>query len=238
MNNGSGILTVDHYTGWTTLDVKLIAPDFLSNPDLTFVTGYQLSRNQSASPNTTCSITSHRRATHRPAIAAARPLPTPRSAARVAGQSRLGVDARGPAGALELDRWLRQDDGARPAAPQPKPVDVLAEGVARMGAGRPPARAYSIARAVRFPIVQELFDNEIHTYGTALSNAGLDPEVGLHQNLSVQRGLGGGRIEANMFRDNVDNTIFTQYQFVQGKGIYSFLPIDQVITNGVEIVLD
>ncbi len=60
----------------------------------------------------------------------------------------------------------------------------------------------------------------------------------MHQNISIQRGFGGGRIEANIFRDDVDNTIFTQYQFVQGKGIYSFLPIDQVITNGLEIVLD
>ena len=97
---------------------------------------------------------------------------------------------------------------------------------------------YSIARAVRFPIVQELFDNEIHTYGTALSDAGLDPEIGVHHNLSIQRGLGGGRIEANIFRDDVDNTIFTQYQFIQGKGIYSFLPISTVITNGLEVAFD
>ena len=41
-----------------------------------------------------------------------------------------------------------------------------------------------------------------------------------------------------MFRDDVKNTIFTQFQFVGGRPIFSFLPIDEVRTTGVEFVLD
>lgn len=71
-----------------------------------------------------------------------------------------------------------------------------------------------------------------------LGDASLEPEDGLHHNLSVQYGLGTGHIEANLFRDDIDNTIFTQFQFVRGAPIFSFLPIDNVRTTGLEMVLD
>ncbi len=78
MNNGSGILTVYDHTGWTTLDVKLIDSDFVSNPNLTFVTGYQLSRNQLGVAQTS-SITSNGRATSASEGGSPRPAPRSRS---------------------------------------------------------------------------------------------------------------------------------------------------------------
>jgi iron complex outermembrane receptor protein len=56
--------------------------------------------------------------------------------------------------------------------------------------------------------------------------------------LSVQYGLGSGHIEANWFRDDVKDTIFTQFQFVGGAPIFSFLPVDRVLTHGLELVVN
>jgi iron complex outermembrane recepter protein len=239
MDDGSGLLTLYNHTGWTTVDVKLTNPEFASNPDLDFVAGYQLSRDrlgiaQYASQNyieqTQDALTSNsggRTTTH-------------------AAFAQLGWRFR-PDWELTLggrqEFWQETDGFAQtPALDLQHPTRSLSMFSPKASLGWEPANRlrvqYSIARAVRFPIVQELFDNEVHTYGTALSNAGLDPEIGIHHNLSIQQGLGGGRVEVNLFRDDVANTIFTQYQYVQGKGIYSFLPVDNVVTNGVELVLD
>ena len=97
---------------------------------------------------------------------------------------------------------------------------------------------YSLARASRFPLPEELYDNEIRTYGTVLGNARLEPEDGLHHNISMQRGFGNGLVELNYFRDDIANTIFTQFQLVAGASVFSFLPIDRVVTDGIEVVLD
>ena len=51
---------------------------------------------------------------------------------------------------------------------------------------------YSLAKAYRFPIVEELFQNERRTQGTSLANANLEPEDGLHQNLMFQKDMENG----------------------------------------------
>ncbi len=239
MNNGSGILTAYNDTGWTTLDVKLRDPDFVSNPDLTFVTGYHLSRDQ-------LDVTRYSTLDYR---SQTRDLQTSDSGGKTTTQAlfaqlgwRFSPDWELTLGGRQ-EFWRSTDGFARTTAIDLQHPDrSLSTFSPKASLGWEPANRlrvqYSIGRAVRFPIVQELFDNQIHTYGTALSDAGLDPEIGVHHNLSIQRGLGGGRVEMNLFRDDVDNTIFTQFQFVQGKGIYSFLPIDKVVTNGLEVVFD
>jgi iron complex outermembrane recepter protein len=239
MDNGSGILTAYDHTGWTTVDVKLTNPEFAANPNLDFVTGYQFSRQRLGIAQYTSLDYANET---RDALASDSGGKTSTQAAF----AQLGWRFR-PAWELTLggrqEFWRSNDGFARnPTLDLHHPDRSLSMFSPKASLGWEPASRlrlqYSIARAVRFPIVQELFDNEIHTYGTALSDAGLDPEIGLHQNLSIQRGLGGGRVEANIFRDDVDNTIFTQFQFVQGKGIYSFLPVSRVVTNGFEVVLD
>ncbi len=238
MNNGSGLLTFYDHTGWTTVDVKLTNPEFASNPNLDFVTGYQLSRDrlgvaQYASMNylqkTQDSLTSDSGGR------------TMTNAAFVQLGWRFRPDWELTLGGRQ-EFWQETDGFAETSTLNlSQPSRSLSMFSPKASLGWEPASRlrvqYSIARAVRFPIVEELFDNEVHTYGTQLSDAGLAPEVGIHHNLSIQEGLGGGRVEVNIFRDDVANTIFTQYQYVGGS-IYSFLPIDKVITNGVELVFD
>jgi len=239
LDDGSGLLTEYQNTGWTTLDVKLHNPSFASNPDLTFLAGYHVSNQQ-------IGIAQYSTFDY---VQRTRDAQTSDSGGQTTVQAvfaQLGWRFR-PDWELTLggrqEFWRSTDGFARSGqldVTDPERRVSTFSPKASLG-WEPGARfrvQYSVGRAVRFPIVQELFDNQIHTYGTALSDAGLDPEIGVHHNLSVQQGLGGGRIEANFFRDDVDNTIFTQFQFVKGKGIYSFLPIDTVITNGMEVVFD
>jgi iron complex outermembrane receptor protein len=239
LDNGSGILTAYHHTGWTTVDLKLRDPDFLSNPNLTFVTGYALSRNQlGVAQYSTLNDTRQ-----------TRDLQTSDSGGKTTTHAafmqlgwRLHPDWELTLGGRQ-ELWRTTDGfGKTTTLDLTHPNRSVSSFSPKASLGWEPADRlrvqYSIARAVRFPIVQELFDNEVNTYGTVLSDAGLDPEVGIHHNLSIQRGLSGGRVEMNVFRDNVDHTIFTQFQFVQGKAIYSFLPVDQVVTNGLEVTFD
>ncbi len=95
---------------------------------------------------------------------------------------------------------------------------------------------YSVAQAYRFPIVEELFQNERRTQGTALANANLEPEDGLHHNFMIQRNIEGGYFRINYFFEEIDDAIFAQTTIVENRGINTFIPIDTVETEGVEFI--
>ncbi len=94
----------------------------------------------------------------------------------------------------------------------------------------------SIAKAYRFPIVEELFQNESRTNGTSLANANLEPEDGLHTNLMLQRNIEDGFVRVNYFSEQVDDVIFAQTTVIDNTAINTFVPIDTVDTNGVEFI--
>lgn len=95
---------------------------------------------------------------------------------------------------------------------------------------------YSIARAVRFPVVEELFQSLNAGRSVQLSNPGLDPEDGLHHNLTMTRDLVDGELRFNLFTEQIDNVIFGQRGIVDGVELNTFLPIDRVRTDGAELV--
>jgi iron complex outermembrane receptor protein len=239
LDNGSGAITAFDDTGWTTFDLKLRDPDFLANPAVTFVTGYHLSAQSIA-------VAQYRSLDYRNQT---RDLETSNSGGRTSIQAlfaqlgwRLHRDWEATIGGRQ-EFWRSRKGFARNTQLDLTHPDRSISSFSPKGSiGWEPADRfrlqYSIGRAYRFPVVEELFDNQIRTYGTVLGDARLEPEVGIHHNVSVQQGFGDGQIEVNYFRDQVDNTIFTQFQFVQGASIFSFLPIDEVRTNGLELVLD
>ncbi len=96
---------------------------------------------------------------------------------------------------------------------------------------------FSSAQAYRFPIVEELFQNERRTNGTSIANADLEPEDGLHFNLLAERRLGGGHVRLNLFTETINDVIFNQSSIVDNRRISTFLPIDEVVTNGAELIL-
>jgi iron complex outermembrane receptor protein len=239
LDDGTGTITDFDNTGWTTLDVKLRDADLAGDSSLSFVSGYHYSTqrievNQYASPDY--------RSQTRDALSNASGgstaihglfaqlgwLPHPDWEVTLGGRQELWQSRDGFA-----------ETGRVSATPPERDISRFSP---KFSLGWEPATRlrlqYSLAKAYRFPVPEELFDNEIRTFGTVLGDARLDPEDGIHNNLSVQYGVGSGHVEVNLFRDDVKNTIFTQFQFVGGRPIFSFLPIDKVRTTGVEFVVD
>ena len=95
---------------------------------------------------------------------------------------------------------------------------------------------YSLAKAYRFPIVEELFQNERRTLGTSLANVDLEPEDGLHQNLMLERSINDGYIRINIFHEVIDDVIFAQTAVIDNVAINTFIPIDEVKTQGIEFI--
>lgn len=96
---------------------------------------------------------------------------------------------------------------------------------------------YSIARAVRFPIVEELYRNESADNFEFVSDPDLEPEDGIHHNLSIEKTLDAGQVKLNLFHETVDDVIFTFSGALTGGGTKSTtLPVDEVETSGVEFI--
>lgn len=96
---------------------------------------------------------------------------------------------------------------------------------------------YSIARAYRFPITEELFlrFRDIRGAGTD-ADATLQPEDGIHQNLLIERTLNSGYIRANVFQETIKNVIENQTN--TATSVTTFFPIDEVETRGVEFIIN
>lgn len=97
---------------------------------------------------------------------------------------------------------------------------------------------YSLAKASRFPIVEELFQNERRTTGTSIANANLEAESGLHHNLMFNHELNAGDMRVNFFFETIDDVIFAQTAIVDGKRLNTFIPIDEVETQGIEVIFN
>jgi iron complex outermembrane receptor protein len=101
---------------------------------------------------------------------------------------------------------------------------------------------YSLAKANRFAIVEELFSNESSTTNIIVSDPSLKPEIGIHHNLTFNHEREGGYIRINLFYDIVEDTIFNQSGTIFDNGtqvnVSTFLSIDEVKTVGIEFVLN
>ena len=93
---------------------------------------------------------------------------------------------------------------------------------------------YSLAKAFRFPIVEELF-SQYEAYNTvALSNPELEPEQGLHHNIMLDRTIDGGYVRINIFQENVEQAIESQTD--SRTNVRTFVPIDETEVTGVEVI--
>ncbi len=96
---------------------------------------------------------------------------------------------------------------------------------------------YSLAKAYRFPIVEELYSQYRAYQSRSLANPGLKPENGLHHNLMIARTLDNGYLRANLFRDNIHDVIESQTTLLDGGGsLRTFIPVDEVQTTGLELI--
>lgn len=98
---------------------------------------------------------------------------------------------------------------------------------------------YLLARAWRFPIVEELFSQYQAYNAINQANPGLMPERGLHHNLSVQRVLGAGSVQMNLYSETINDAIESQATLLPGgASLRTFLPMDEVQTDGVEFIIN
>ena len=94
---------------------------------------------------------------------------------------------------------------------------------------------YSLAKATRFPIVEELYNNVDITLTQNIANAELKPEQGIHQNLNLSKQFDRAELSINLFYDRVQDTIFNQ-RIVNRRS--TFLNVEQVNTKGAELTYD
>ncbi|MCW9031141.1 MAG: TonB-dependent receptor, partial [Gammaproteobacteria bacterium] len=94
---------------------------------------------------------------------------------------------------------------------------------------------YSLARAYRFPILEELYHNEQKTTGTTIADEKLKPEDGLHHNLMFEKQLAKGVMRFNLFQETIDDVIYYQTDTLASTTTY--LPIDEVKTKGAEFIV-
>ena len=93
------------------------------------------------------------------------------------------------------------------------------------------------ARAYRFPTVSELFQGGLTSAGVLINNdPNLKPESIGAQELSVERQLSNGVLRASVFRDLVDDALFSQLNVATL--VTNIQNIDRVRTEGVELALD
>ena len=95
---------------------------------------------------------------------------------------------------------------------------------------------YSAARALRFPIVEELYRNEDSGISQFLGDATLEPEDGFHQNLSFEKLVGSGSVTVNVFHEVIDDVIFNFTETANSTNITTALPVDEVTTKGIEFI--
>ena len=95
---------------------------------------------------------------------------------------------------------------------------------------------FSAAKAYRYPIVEELFNNESSLNALSISNEGLAPEDGNFYNLGFTKKYAASSVTLNVFYDQVANTIYSHQKVIDNISVRTFLPIDEVTTEGAELI--
>ena len=235
--------SVDVYddTGWQTASVKLRSDEAFGNTALNLVTGFELERYTLGIRNfSSADYAAGERTT--PAGASGGETRTQAVFAQIGWQATSQVDL---ALGGRYESW-ESDDGFYYDYVRNNLQDHQDRSAShfspKFSIGVTPSDdwqlRYSLARAYRFPIVEELFQNERRTAGTSIANADLEPEDGLHQNLMLERRIERGMLRLNLFDDTVEDVIFNQRTIVDNRAITTFLPIDEVRTRGVEFVVN
>lgn len=96
----------------------------------------------------------------------------------------------------------------------------------------------SLAKAVRFPLVSELFVGDPDTRSTVINNPTLKPAEVVAKTLIFERSLEDGMIRLAFFHNDETDTIFRQSaDTLSGGSLTTFVNIDEVLTQGVEFSL-
>lgn len=233
---GIGSISEFDDTGWTTLDVKARSDKFMNNKNMNFITGvhfdnYKMTLNSYSSDYASGTKTSLDATvggeTETQAVFAQWGLQvTPKTDITVGGRYERWTTMNGKNynySTTNLDLATRTETGFSPKF-------SLGYKLNNTWMSR-----YSIAKAYRFPIVEELYHNEVKTTSTIIADEKLKPEDGLHHNLMFEKQLAKGSMRFNLFQETVKNVIYYQTDTVASTTTY--LPIDEVETQGAEFIV-
>jgi len=230
-------------TGWKTADIKLETDELFGRDDLELVTGYQYA-------NYSMSLSDYDSPDYRAGVFGAE---RNRSGGETVINSlfaQVGWDMTDQWDVVVGGRqefWESKNGFVYNYVPNPDSLQDHADRASnrfspKFSVGFTPGNEwlyrYSVAKAYRFPIVEELYGNSNSTTGTALANAGLAPEDGLHHNLMLERSVGDGNgyVRLNLLYETINDVIFNQNVTVNNASISTFLPVDEVTTKGAEVI--
>ncbi len=230
----SGSVSEFDNTGWKTLDIKARTDKFLGDKDMNFITGYHYdeyklminsydSNNYVAGEKTKLTGSTGGDTTMQAAFAQWGWQFTPQWDVALGARYEQWTTKNGinyNYAGKDLDIPTRTETGISP----------------KLSLGYAPGNKwkyrYSLAKAYRFPITEELYHNEVKTNGTIIADDKLKPEEGIHQNLMLERQVTDGFVRVNLFHEVVENVIFNQTIDT----VSTFLPIDEVTTKGIEFI--
>lgn len=237
--DGTGKVSEYGDTGWITLDVKARTDNFLGNNDMNFVTGYHYdnyklmihsydSDNYVTGEKTTLTGSAGGDTMMHAAFAQWGWQFKPRWDMALGARYEKWTTKNGinyDYAGTNLDIATRSETGFSPK---------ISLGYAADNKWK---YRYSLGKAYRFPIVEELYHNEEKTDGTIIADDKLKPEDGIHQNMMFERQLTNGFMRVNVFGEVVKNVIYSQTDIAAGITRATFLPIGEVTTHGIEYII-
>lgn len=120
----------------------------------------------------------------------------------------------------------RRDDGFSPKLALSRQLD--AGWTARL----------SLARALRWPTVSELFQGSLSGTSIVNSDPNLRPEDAFSKDLTFERALAQGSLRFSLYEDDVRDTLFSQTDTTVFPNVTRIQNVDRVRTRGVEAAWD
>ena len=95
----------------------------------------------------------------------------------------------------------------------------------------------SMAKAVRYPVVTEIFIGNPDERSQVVSNPQLEPEESLSKTFIIERRIDRGSIQLAYFHNDEKNTIFNRNVQTATGTATSFVNIEEVETQGIELAI-
>ncbi len=243
--NGSGQTSAYHHTGWQTLDAKLVMDDIVVD-GLQLVTGL---RHEAYGLNLDQYNSSDWAAGDNNGYTSRSGGKTQINAAFVQANWALSERWDVALGG-RYERW-QSEAGYFTSKAAPDVLVPVADNASnqfspKFSLGFAPADSwqlrYSLARAYRFPIVEELFTQSASYASAVEARPDLKPENGLHHNLMLEKQFDGGYARINLFSETVRDAIESQTNILPSgspvASVTTFSAVDQVDTNGAEFIFN
>ena len=232
-------------TGWYTVTTKFNNDEFLGRKDLSFATGYDYQHARLLQTTNTLSNSASNTISSSAPIASLSGGTTDSHALFGQLSWRFLKDWDATPG-VRLEHWGMSDGLYQTAANMtgslsPKDRDIN-NWAPKFSLGYQPGNwkfRYSVAKAYRYPVADELFGNSASTQasGGSFANSTLKPEDGTHHNLLGEYDFENGYVRLNLFHENIQNAIYSQYIYIPGASTLSSVmsSIGEVQTNGLDI---